>query len=116
MADLAEFLKATREKYDLIFLDPPYETELLETAIAHIARHDLLNVHGMMIAEHPVDRCCRPSPRLTGWGGPTGTAKSPSPSTTGDGKGGMRIAVCSLGALTHYAGTYGYYPPGGVVL
>ena len=44
------------EKFDLIFLDPPYETELLETAIAHIARHDLLNVHGMMIAEHPVDK------------------------------------------------------------
>ena len=44
------------EKFDLVFLDPPYETELLETAIAHIARHDLLNVHGMMIAEHPVDK------------------------------------------------------------
>ena len=44
------------EKFDLIFLDPPYETELLETAIAHIARHDLLSVHGMMIAEHPVDK------------------------------------------------------------
>ena len=40
--DSMEFLKAAREKYDLIFLDPPYETELLETAIAHIARHDLL--------------------------------------------------------------------------
>ena len=43
--DSMEFLKAAREKYDLIFLDPPYETELLETAIAH-----------MMIAEHPVDK------------------------------------------------------------
>ena len=52
----AQELLAAREKYDLIFLDPPYETELLETAIAHIARHDLLNVHGMMIAEHPVDK------------------------------------------------------------
>ena len=54
--DSMEFLKAAREKYDLIFLDPPYETELLETAIAHIASHDLLNVHGMMIAEHPADK------------------------------------------------------------
>ena len=54
----AETVRALVEmdKYDLIFLDPPYETELLETAIAHIARHDLLNVHGMMIAEHPVDK------------------------------------------------------------
>ena len=49
-------LKSVREKYDLVFLDPPYQTDLLETAIAHIARHDLLSVHGMMIAEHPVDK------------------------------------------------------------
>ena len=54
--DYLAFLTGCREKFDLIFLDPPYETELLETAIAHIARHDLLNVHGMMIAEHPVDK------------------------------------------------------------
>jgi len=54
--DALAFLTRCREKYDVIFLDPPYETELLETAIAHIARHDLLNVHGMMIAEHPVDK------------------------------------------------------------
>ena len=54
--DSMEFLKSVREKYDLVFLDPPYQTDLLETAIAHIARHDLLSVHGMMIAEHPVDK------------------------------------------------------------
>ena len=54
--DALAFLTRCREKYDVIFLDPPYETELLETAIAHIARHDLLNVHGMMIAEHPADK------------------------------------------------------------
>ena len=54
--DYLAFLTRCRETFDVIFLDPPYETELLETAIAHIARHDLLNVHGMMIAEHPVDK------------------------------------------------------------
>lgn len=53
--DSMEFLKAAREKYDLVFLDPPYQAGLLETAIAHIARHDLLNPHGIMAAEHPVD-------------------------------------------------------------
>ena len=60
--DSMEFLKSVREKYDLVFLDPPYQTDLLETAIAHIARHDLLSVHGMMIAEHPVDK---PLPALS---------------------------------------------------
>ena len=54
--DSMEFLKSVREKYDLVFLDPPYQTDLLETAIAHIARHELLSGHGMMIAEHPVDK------------------------------------------------------------
>ncbi len=54
--DSMEFLKAAREKFDLIFLDPPYEAELLEGAIAHIARYDLLNPHGIMAAEHPVDK------------------------------------------------------------
>lgn len=53
--DSMEFLKSTRETYDLIFLDPPYQAGLLEAAIAHIARHDLLSPHGKMAAEHPAD-------------------------------------------------------------
>ena len=39
-----------------ILIDEDEWDDLLETAIAHIARHDLLSVHGMMIAEHPVDK------------------------------------------------------------
>ncbi len=54
--DALEFLKSAREKYDLIFLDPPYQTELLEAAVDLIARRDLLNPHGLMAAEHPADR------------------------------------------------------------
>ena len=54
--DSLEFLKSAREKYDLIFLDPPYQTELLEAAMDIIARRDLLKAHGMMAAEHPADR------------------------------------------------------------
>ena len=54
--DSLEFLKSAREKYDLIFLDPPYQTELLEAAMELIARRDLLKAHGMMAAEHPADR------------------------------------------------------------
>ena len=52
--DSMEFLKSVREKFDLVLLDPPYQAELLEAAIAHIARHDLLTPHGMMAAEHPL--------------------------------------------------------------
>ncbi len=50
------FLAGVREKFDLIFLDPPYEAGLLEKAIAQIARHDLLAPHGIMVAECPADK------------------------------------------------------------
>ena len=54
--DSMEFLKAAREKYDLIFLDPPYEAGLLEPAVAHLTAFDILNPHGIIVAEHPADR------------------------------------------------------------
>ena len=55
-ADSMEFLKGLREKFDIIFLDPPYAAGLLEPAIAHIAKFDILNPHGIIMAEHPVER------------------------------------------------------------
>ena len=50
------FLSGVREKFDLVFLDPPYEAGLLEKAMAQIARYDLLAPHGIMVAECPVDK------------------------------------------------------------
>ena len=58
--DSMEFLKSVREKFDLVLLDPPYQVELLEAAIAHIARHDLLTPHGMMAAEHTLPALSAP--------------------------------------------------------
>ena len=54
--DSMEFLNALREKFDIIFLDPPYEAGLLEPALAHIARFDMLSPHGIIAAESPADR------------------------------------------------------------
>ena len=54
--DSMEYLKSLREKFDLIFLDPPYEAGLLEPALAHIARFDILAPHGIIVAEHPAVR------------------------------------------------------------
>jgi 16S rRNA (guanine(966)-N(2))-methyltransferase RsmD len=39
--DSVEFLKSIREKFDIIFLDPPYEAGVLEPVIAHIAKFDI---------------------------------------------------------------------------
>lgn len=54
--DSMEYLKSLREKFDIILLDPPYAAGLLEAAIAHIARFDILAPHGIIVAEHPVEK------------------------------------------------------------
>lgn len=54
----AEFLAGTRETFDLIFLDPPYGTGLLEDVLQRcsLTEFDILNPHGIIVAEHPADR------------------------------------------------------------
>jgi RNA methyltransferase, RsmD family len=54
--DSMEYLTRVREKFDLIFLDPPYEAGLLEPALAHIAKFDILSPRGIMTAECPAGR------------------------------------------------------------
>ena len=53
-----DVLARTRETFDLIFLDPPYGTGLLEAVLEQCARtgFDILNPHGIIAAEHPADR------------------------------------------------------------
>ena len=53
--DSMEFLKAAREKYDLIFLDPPYASGLLEQALTDIAAFDICRQHGIIVAESAAD-------------------------------------------------------------
>ena len=50
-----EFLSTTKEKYDIILLDPPYASGLLEEALKLIAKRDLLNPHGIVTAECPAE-------------------------------------------------------------
>ncbi len=54
--DSMEYLESLGEKFDIILLDPPYAAGLLEPAIAHIARFDILERHGIIVAEHPAGR------------------------------------------------------------
>ncbi|MBE6910536.1 MAG: 16S rRNA (guanine(966)-N(2))-methyltransferase RsmD [Ruminococcaceae bacterium] len=55
--DAMTYLTSLRgAKFDLIFLDPPYADDVLERAIAHIARFDILAEHGIIVAECPVDK------------------------------------------------------------
>ena len=45
------FLRACGEKFDVIFLDPPYQTNLLEQCVEKITRFDILREHGIIVCE-----------------------------------------------------------------
>ena len=49
------YLAACREKFDLIFLDPPYGAKLWNGALEAISRFDILANHGIIICESPLD-------------------------------------------------------------
>ena len=50
------FLASDRERYHLVFLDPPYQTELLENALKKIAEIDILMENGIIICESLADK------------------------------------------------------------
>lgn len=48
-----EYLKNRKGQFDLVFLDPPYQGELLEKSLLSIESFDILAPHGIIVAEHP---------------------------------------------------------------
>ncbi len=54
--DSLDFLAKTKKKFDLIFLDPPYHTDLLENALLAIEKFDILNAHGIIVCESAVGK------------------------------------------------------------
>ena len=55
-SDYYEALKSYKEsgkKFDIIFIDPPYNSELAEISIQKILKFNLLSEHGIIIWEHP---------------------------------------------------------------
>ena len=59
--DALKFLDSD-EKYDLIFIDPPYDTTLAVRAVEKIVEFDKLNINGIMISESKADA---PMPAVT---------------------------------------------------
>lgn len=55
-SDYLDYLKRTREKFDIIFLDPPYAEVFLENALNIITEIDILQTNGIIIAERPLGK------------------------------------------------------------
>ncbi len=44
------------KKFDVIFIDPPYESDLYEKSLEIIKSNDVLQSNGIIILEHPVNK------------------------------------------------------------
>ena len=53
--DFTAFLGRSREKYGLVFLDPPYASGNLERAMELISTIDIVVENGIMVCESPAD-------------------------------------------------------------
>lgn len=51
LSSYSEFIKSTSEKYDIIFLDPPYKSAGMSSAISKIIAFDILSNSGIIICE-----------------------------------------------------------------
>ncbi|ADQ14990.1 16S rRNA (guanine(966)-N(2))-methyltransferase RsmD [Halanaerobium hydrogeniformans] len=50
-SDVYKYLGSTFKKYDLIFMDPPYNKKLADKAVQLILKNEILNKNGILIIE-----------------------------------------------------------------
>ena len=55
-SDYLTFLKSTKEKFDIILLDPPYAEVFLENSLKMISEIDILQTNGIIVTERPVEK------------------------------------------------------------
>ena len=55
-SDYSAFLKSTSQKFDIIFLDPPYAEVFLENSLNLITLIDILQSGGIIVTERPVEK------------------------------------------------------------
>ena len=55
-SDYLDYLRRSREKFDIILLDPPYAEVFLENALKCITEIDILQTGGIIVAERPLDK------------------------------------------------------------
>ena len=55
-SDYLDYLKRSREKFDIIFLDPPYAEVYLENSLNLITQIDILQTNGIIVTERPLGK------------------------------------------------------------
>ena len=55
-SDYMTYLQRCTEKFDIIFLDPPYSEVFLENALKMITEIDILETGGIIVAERPLGK------------------------------------------------------------
>ncbi len=55
-SDYLAYLKRCRERFDIIFLDPPYAEVFLENSLNCIAQIDILRSGGIIVTERPLGK------------------------------------------------------------
>lgn len=55
-SDYKAYLRSCCEKFDIIFLDPPYKEDFLENALKTITEIDILQTNGIIVTERPLGK------------------------------------------------------------
>ena len=55
-SDYLDYLRRTKEQFDIIFLDPPYAEVFLENALNCITEIDILHSGGIIVTERPAEK------------------------------------------------------------
>ena len=55
-ADYLEYLQRCNDKFNIVFLDPPYAEVFLENALKKLTQIDILQSGGIIVAERPVGK------------------------------------------------------------
>ena len=55
-SDYLAYLRSCKEKFDIVFLDPPYAEVFLENALNCITEIDILRSGGIIVCERPLEK------------------------------------------------------------
>lgn len=66
--DSLAFLSSCREKFDVLFLDPPYHTDLMDRALELVTKIDILSENSIIVCETMAQRELPQLPAPYEWG------------------------------------------------